>query len=147
MYDYAEHKKRKRAPDVNGDLALPGWAAHMSEPNRRNIQLMARMCLDAAIMERKLVKGKAANANEDFPTWRCFMKECAASTFGSHIAFLDHLRKSHGKEERALAQIRFCIKQEIEFQDIMERHEKGITAAGRQWPGPPCFMPGSSQVP
>jgi hypothetical protein len=59
IYDLGNHAKKKRIPSNTGDLTVPKWVCHLSEPSRRNFQRDAKSSLEDAIREHSLSKGKS----------------------------------------------------------------------------------------
>jgi hypothetical protein len=136
IYDLGEHRKRRRMYSETEDLMVPSWVAHLSEPNRRNIQCRAKNSLATAIKEHELIKGKALCLDGDRPRFRCKTDGCMAA-FGSDTALVDHFRRAHGEEERILAQIRWRFDLRRTLERVKARQEKGIMATDHMWPGWP----------
>lgn len=135
-YDLGEDRKRKRtctySSETKEDLRTPSWVNDMSAPSRQRFQDRAKLSLDEAIEEQRLIKGKfAARDNASCSEWHCVRDGCT-TTCGSDTAFINHLKVSHGLKDRVVAGFKWCLKRERIMKSIRRRQKRGVMATGHR---------------
>lgn len=121
---------------------VPGWVADLEDSSRTQFQHRAKLTLRKAVRKLQQIKGKSqSHAGPDELT--CVMDGCD-SLCGSPEAYLDHIRRVHGTEDRDVAQIRWLLQQERIDERVRARQERGVMATGFRWPGSPANFPGQA---
>ena len=136
-YNVSADKKRKRVFSETADLMVPDWIADMEESSRRVFQTRAKLSLEEAIQQSRLIKGKSRFHEELDNDWTCAVDRCGHIAVAD-VALIDHLRTAHNFESRDLAQIRWGIEEENIKRRIRIRQENRIMATGHRCPD---FLP------
>lgn len=135
IYDPDELRKRRRVCSEIGDINVPSWVAHLTEPAQRNIQYRAKASLVEALKKEVLRKSKAPCRENPHSLFGCVIDGCTAE-FGSCTAMLDHMQSAHDMEESSLAQIRWLVRSSEIKDEVEKRQKQNIMASGKRWPWP-----------
>lgn len=136
IYDTGEEQKRKRTNSETEDLNAPAWVRDLNEQSRRKFQSLAKLSLENALNEDRIIKGKAMSQYQAENAWFCVMDGCTTSPLNSDAEFLNHLTLSHDMDARSLANITRDLKKDYIMEGIRARQKQGIMATGRLCPPP-----------